>query len=117
MRTSAAVTLLILLACQGCGGSKMTYQQQLDSPAGVERVQGIMTVRERNITAEIPRLIAFLDDEDVSVRMTSARALRDMTGQNFGYVAHADEHERREAAAKWRAWWNARGTVPSGGKS
>ena len=109
MRTSAAVTLLIVLACHGCGGPKMTVEQQLNSPAGVERVQGIMTVGEKNLTAEIPRLIDFLEDPDVSVRVTSVRTLRKMTGKNFGFVAYTDEPQRREAVAKWRAWYQKSG--------
>ncbi|HUV39976.1 MAG TPA: HEAT repeat domain-containing protein, partial [Planctomycetota bacterium] len=113
LKTSATVTL-VLIACAGCGGSKMTTAQQLDSPAGVERVQGILTVKEQNLTAEIPRLIDFLEDPDVSVRMTAADTLRKMTGQEFGYVAWAAEPERRAAAARWREWWNSRGRGATG---
>ena len=108
MKLGSTAALVIVLTCAGCG-QKMTYEQQLDSAAGVERVQGIMTVGERKIWSAIPRLIEFLEDRDVSVRLAAVRTLREMTGKEFGYVAHADEHERREAANRWKAGWESEG--------
>ena len=103
----AVVFCVMLLVLHGCGSGSMTWQQQLNSSAGVERVQGIMTVGERNIRPAIGQLIGRLGDDDVSVRLAAARTLREMTGKHFGYVAWADEHHRRGAAARWRAWWSS----------
>jgi len=107
LRTSSTAALVLLWVCVGCGGTKMTWQQQLDSPAGVERAQGVMTVGEQNIQPAIPQLIDLLEDDDVSVRVVTVRTLRDMTGKEFGYVAYADAPERRAAAGRWRTWWQS----------
>lgn len=107
------LVLLLTAVATGCGGAKLTWEEQLDSPAGVERTQGVMTVGERNIQPAIPRLIELLNDRDVSVRVVTARTLRNMTGQNFGYVAYADDTEREAAARRWQAWWDGQhGAAP-----
>jgi hypothetical protein len=68
-----------------------------------------MEVRDKNIRSAIPQLIERLEDDDVSVRMMADRSLRDMTGRDFGYVAHAPEPERRQTVRRWREWWDSEG--------
>ena len=81
-----------------------------------EREQALSVLGFLNETLELadPEVAG---NPDVSVRVTSVRSLRDMTGQDFGFVAYADEPERREAVAKWRAWYQKKGTAKSGDAS
>jgi len=81
----------------------------MNSSAGVERMQGVMTVGEERNWRALPQVIERLEDDDESVRLMSARVLQEMTGEDFGYKAYAPEHERREAANRWRNWWNTTG--------
>ena len=109
MRRSGVVLCVLALVLVGCGGPKLTWRQKMESSAGVERVQGVMAVGEQNRWRDIPRVIERLDDNDESVRLMAARTLQEMTGENFGYKTYAPEHERREAARRWRNWWNTTG--------
>jgi hypothetical protein len=103
---SLGVVVLVLL---GCGGPRLTWQQKMNSSAGVERAQAVMVVGERKMWAAIPQVINRLEDDDVSVRVLAIHTLRDMTGSDFGYSAYAPERERREAVARWRSWWETEG--------
>ena len=109
MKRSAVVLCVLAVVLVGCGGPRLTWRQKLDSSVGVERMQAVMMVGEQNKWRAIPHVIERLDDDDESVRLMSASTLQEMTGENFGYKAYAPEHERREAARRWRNWWNATG--------
>ncbi|MHC4548730.1 MAG: HEAT repeat domain-containing protein [Planctomycetota bacterium] len=50
-----------------------------------------------------------LEAQDTVVRRRSARALRHISGQTFGYSPHADDPGRARATAAWRAWLAAHG--------
>jgi hypothetical protein len=110
---------LALVSLAGCGDRQLTWQEKMDSSAGVEREQAVMTVADQNNRAAIPQLIQRLEDDDIAVRMAAIDSLRKMTGKDFGYVAWDDEVKRREAVRQWKAWWQSEGgraTAPTGGK-
>ena len=124
MKARVVVWCVLLMAVTGCWGRKLTWQEKKTSSAGIERMQAVMMVGEERSWSDIPYVITRLDDDDESVRLMSARVLQDMTGENFGYKAYAPEHERREAAKRWRHWWNTTGRkgpraarVKAGGQS
>ena len=52
----------------------------------------------------VPFLIDRLTDQDSTVRMISATALRKITGRDFGFVPWASPQQQEEAVKKWRAW-------------
>lgn len=106
VKASPTLLALSLLILAGCAGPKMTWQQKMDSSAGVERAQAVMTVDEQKNRAAIPLLIKRLEDDNVAVRLDAIDALGDMTGKDFGYVAWDAELRRREAVRRWQDWWN-----------
>jgi hypothetical protein len=109
LKASTAWLGAVVLVLLGCGGPKLTWQQKMNSSAGVERAQAIMAVGEKGMWTAIPQVIQRLEDDDVSVRVLSGETLRNMTGKDFDYNAYAGEAERREAAARWRSWWDTEG--------
>ena len=115
MKACSALLALALLALAGCAGPKMTWQQKMDSSAGVEREQAILEAGQANNRAAIPQIINRLDDDDVAVRLAAIDALHNMTGKDFGYVAYDDEVKRRAAAAMWKAWWQSEGSRGAAG--
>jgi hypothetical protein len=124
LRACLALLGAVVLVLCGCGGPKLTWQQKMNSSAGVERAQAVMTVDQKHMWSAIPQVIKRLEDDDVSVRLLAIGTLRDMTGNDLGYNAYANEPERREAVARWRNWWDTEGkTGPvkqgtaAGGKS
>ena len=124
MKASATWLAAVVLLLLGCGGPRLTWQQKMNSSAGVERAQAVMTVGQKNMWTAIPQVIRRLEDDDVAVRVLADETLRSMTGKDFGYSAYAGEAERREAAARWQNWWDTEGkgatvkqTGAAGGKS
>jgi hypothetical protein len=124
LKASTAWLATVVLVLLGCGGPNLTWQQKMNSSAGVERAQAVMTVGEKNMWPAIPQVINRLEDNDVSVRVLADETLCNMTGKDFGYNAYADEKERREAVARWRSWWESEGKAATvkpgsaaGGKS
>jgi hypothetical protein len=56
--------------------------------------------------AHVPALIGLLRDDDEDVAQAAHRALRSLTGRDFGPAAGALESQRDRAVAAWRAWWD-----------
>lgn len=57
---------------------------------------------DNKISAAVPRLVDFLQDEDPSVRFYSIGALRRITGTNHGYDYKAAPYLRAAAVKRWR---------------
>jgi hypothetical protein len=68
------------------------------------RVDAAIEAGNTKDAAAVPFLIDRLTDQESSVRMFSAIALRKITGQDFGCVPWAGRDEQEEAVKKWRAW-------------
>ncbi len=52
----------------------------------------------------VPALIATLEDPEAIVRDEAHEALREITGQDFGFDPYGDPQERAAAAGRWREW-------------
>lgn len=92
------------VAVPGCGVGPRTFQD-LQNPAPIVRARAAGMGREVPASVAVPALIDRLEDPDGVVRMSACEALRQRTGQDFGYVPWADPSERASAVARWRAWW------------
>jgi len=57
-------------------------------------------------------LIDALESEDVRVRGSALKALRDATGETQGFQPQGAPADRAAAVARWRAWWTARAADP-----
>lgn len=58
--------------------------------------------------SRVDLLIAGLEDETLWARAWSVQALREATGQDFGFDPKAEPDQRAEAVAKWKAWSSSR---------
>jgi HEAT repeat protein len=59
--------------------------------------------------ALIPDLIPLLDDPEAAIRRLAHRALKTLSGQDFGPANEGGAHERTEAIAAWKSWWKKQG--------
>ena len=59
----------------------------------------------------VPRLISLLGDREPAVARSAYAALKDLTGQDFGPAADADDAARKRATEEWQAWWKKNGTT------
>ena len=60
-----------------------------------------------------PDLIQALQDPSREVRACAAESLQRLSGRNFGFDAAIDGPSNLEAIARYRAWWQERGTPSS----
>jgi len=74
--------------------------------------------RTRDLSAA-PQLVKDLDSDDAALRLFAIKGLREMSGQEFGYVYYADVEQRRPAVLKWREWLRQQGaaTRPAAGRA
>jgi hypothetical protein len=90
--------------------------KQLDSPVPQERLQAVRWLADNGSRGSLASLVDALDDRDAAVRWAAAEALRDRTGETFGYRAGDPEARRREAISRWRRWLQGEG-IPLQGES
>ncbi|MEM1449794.1 MAG: HEAT repeat domain-containing protein [Planctomycetota bacterium] len=57
----------------------------------------------------VPALIDALGDDRSPVREAAVIALRNITGQSFGFDPAARDADRRKRVDQWRAWWRRSG--------
>ncbi|MEM9251300.1 MAG: hypothetical protein AAGB29_03025 [Planctomycetota bacterium] len=107
---AAALSPFLALGC-----TAPPVKPDLYDRAAVEKVPGIVDADDdrRLDDRELSELVRSLDHPDPAVRFFAHRTLQDVTGEDFGYVYYRDPRERRAAADRWRAWYNARQTDPA----
>lgn len=98
---------LVSVFVAGCRGPAL--EPGFASVDPQERTVALLDSTRRDDRASIPDLIALLDSGDPAERMLAERALRRLTGLDFGY-RHYDAPLRRAAAVDaWRRWWTDTG--------
>lgn len=85
----------------GCGpsGPRTVY-----NPDPAIKIPAIVQAADQRNRSVIPELVEGLDSDDPAIRFYSVRALRDMTGEDFGYRYYEDDQERKPAVQRWRQW-------------
>jgi hypothetical protein len=86
--------------------SRRLIQLDLDS-----REQLLVTIEQvySGSRRGVSELIEALDDDDVRWRRAAIHALRFASSENMRYDPEADPTQRREAQARWQAWWDRTG--------
>ena len=64
-----------------------------------------LAVRRHDLSA-VPQLIKDLQSDDAAVRLYSAYALQQLTGQDLGYRYYAPDDDRVAAVARWQQWYD-----------
>lgn len=86
----------------------------LADPYEFTRFLAAHTFSEWDARPAVPHLVEALLDEVSFVREAAVRALRRITGQNFGYQHEGDgdaaKAARQAAFEQWKTWWEANGT-------
>ncbi len=103
----AAGALALAAASAGCAN-------RVDHPKGLcERLQSqddavvaraAAQAGARRDSQTVPYLVKALESDAPDVRLFAIASLRNMTGDDLGYCAWADETKRQAAVERWRAW-------------
>jgi HEAT repeat protein len=75
-------------------------------PGNHGRVLG--AIREHGEAAAVPVLIVLLESADQETRAEANKLLVAVTRADQGFDAARPEPQRREAIARWQAWWKER---------
>lgn len=67
----------------------------------------VLAAAMKDDKSHVPDLIDRLLDEDDAVVRAAYAGLKSLTPQDFGPAKGAKFEERKAAAAKWKAWWDA----------
>lgn len=114
-RAAAGGLLLLLAACASTDTPRPVQPEfDLHHPDALRRTLAIQDVAARGDRRWLPDLVELLDDRDETVRLQAGAALREMTGEDVGYQAFADQAARRAAQAAWRAVIEPRGAKRGG---
>lgn len=71
-----------------------------------ERYAAVLAaLRDHGRRALVPLLLVALELQDGEARAWADQLLVALAGRNFAFDANADERLRKEAVARWRAWW------------
>jgi hypothetical protein len=106
---------IVILAASGCGSLTPRNFRAMFHPAPVVRAGAVSLYDDQPDAVAIPAWIGRLDDKDPVVRMAANESLKKRTGQDFGYVAWAEQPDRAPAVVKWKAWWKAKAPAASQG--
>ena len=101
VRAGAAEALGFLRAYGAAGA----LRKRLADGSAVVRREATMALAWCGGRADVPSLLAALDDEDWTVRQAAWVSLTNLTGMEFPYDALAGEPPRRKQAKAWRDWW------------
>lgn len=111
-RPRCARLLVLVLPLAGCSAP---VGVGLDSPDPQGRTIALARLSESPKQSDIPELIESLASADPAQRLLAINTLERMTGETFGYRHYDPDWRRREAVARWQAWWLERDPVATGG--
>ena len=77
----------------------------LDDEDRYIRALSARTLERMEARSAIQSLLDALEDSDATVREAVVSALRAITGEQFGFDPLGPLAERKQATARWRAWW------------
>jgi hypothetical protein len=95
----------VMLVLWGAGCNAPPIKPVLTDPDPTVKIPAMeLAVVEKDRSA-IPILIKNLESDDPAVRFYANRALRKLTGGDFGFLYYGDEELRRPAVQRWRDWF------------
>jgi hypothetical protein len=95
---------IMVLASALIGGCYAPEPISLNSENAPSEIPAIKLAAARHDRTAIPRLVQDLNDPDSAVRFAAINALRQITGEDFGYRYYDDETGREPAIQRWRDW-------------
>jgi len=95
------------LARLGDAGGRDELIRLISEGTTAVQVEAVQAMGEAPHQSYVPTLIETLDDRNARLAAAITRALRTLTGQDFGYRPQARAEVRRKAVADWKAWFAA----------
>jgi HEAT repeat protein len=103
-----AMAAAVALAKRKDAGAVAPLLKQLESDNQFIRYRALRAMRPMIGKGLAPIFIRALSDRHPMVRGQARDGLRQFAALSFGYQAEGSERERKQAIAKWQAWWAKR---------
>lgn len=104
-QTRSRANILYLLGYVGGPESRPVLVKHLGDKDEVVRYEAAAALLGLGDFSSVPILIEMLSSPDRQLRYKAHEALAKITREDFGFLAHAPETERRAAAKRWADWW------------
>jgi len=101
--------LVLVVAALSC--SCASTLQDLSAEDPLRRFKAVAAYERTGGREGTAGLIDALEDPDDTIRDFAAQALKNVTGESFGYDFAASPDERARMVQRWREWWSR--TYPS----
>jgi hypothetical protein len=82
-----------------------TLRDKLQDDSVEVRRAAALACGRKKADEHIPDLLQLLDDPEVAVIQAARKALKELTGEDFGPIEEAGRRGRASAAAAWRKWY------------
>jgi hypothetical protein len=94
----------VFSACLIAGGCTPREDPSISAIDPLNSIPAIQDAARQKDRRAIPGLIRQLDNDDPAIRFYVISALRDLTGQTFGYHYYDIAGERKPAVRLWQDW-------------
>jgi NACalpha-BTF3-like transcription factor len=84
-----------------------TLRDKLGSDQEELRLAAIRAAGDKKAEDLVPDLIELVMEKNAAVRNEAGKALRAITGKDFGPAPNASFEDQFYARKQWRAWWDA----------
>ena len=94
----------VFSACLIAGGCTPREDPSITAIDPLNSIPAIQEAARQKDRRAIPALVHQLDNDDPAIRFYSISALRDLTGQTFGYHYFGTTDERKPSVRQWQDW-------------
>ena len=95
---------MLLSACLIAGGCTPREDRSILAVDPLNSIPAIQQAARSKDRRAIPDLVKQLENDDPAIRFYAISALRDITGQTFGYHYFDDKPHRKASVEQWRQW-------------
>jgi hypothetical protein len=95
---------MVLAVCLIVGACSPREDRSIGAVDPLNSIPAIQDAARTKDRHAIPALVRQLDSDDPALRFYAIQALRDLTGQIFGYHYFDSAEERRPAVHAWQEW-------------
>ncbi len=99
-----ACTLAVMVGATICGCTAPRPPLVVTDPDPSVKIPAIKLAVEHKDHKATEQLVKDLDSDDPAIRFYAINGLRELTGENFGYLYYQDANERQPAVQRWQAW-------------
>jgi hypothetical protein len=82
-----------------------TLQDKLEDESAETRRAALSACIGKEAKSLVPQIIPLLEDTESGVAKLAHRALKELTGQDFGPRPNSEADDVTAAAVAWRKWW------------